>query len=362
MQEQIIAENPVKESSDQLSWYVLNYVGPDATRQAQKIVDRFNAANDLSLELFAPTYMVKEEKDGKINFRTVKLTFHYVFLRGSFTDVKQLCLQPNGFSFMIDRGSEERYATVSDRQMAGFKNIANAYKNCLPYFPLDEIDLEEGDLVEVVRGDFPGLVGTFMPNAKSKTGNIVLNIYNKVGTIAFNVKATDVRVLEFSAKSTRANDQIDAFVPVLLKALRYFHADEPLPQPLAAKLAVFCGRMEVVKITNRKLNARLQALLYAANTILGNPAAAAQAKQLFDRLKQSVTNVWTLALIRLLLAILTRTTPVISSSLSSSSLEISSESNYLFKPDASASATALPEPSSKLQRLIADEYAYYAAQ
>lgn len=319
-------------------WYVLNYVGNAAERQPGKIIDRFNSQHNAALELFAPTYVVKEEKDGKVAFRTVKLTFHYVFVKASFPEVKQLCLQPNGFSFMIDRGSEERYATVSDRAMAGFKNIANAYKNCLPYFPLDQIDLEEGDLVEVVKGDFPGLVGTFMPNAKSKTGNIILNIYNKVGTIAFNVKATDVRVLEFSRKSTRANDQLDAFLPNLLKALRHYDRDEALPQALAAKLAVFCGRMEVVDLKNRKLNARLQALLYVANTILGNIAAAAKAREAYSRLEKDVTNPWTIALNRLIISLVER------------------EKHHL--PEAFASLAGL-QPSSKLRKLIAEEYAYY---
>ncbi|MDE5795672.1 MAG: hypothetical protein K2H75_01040, partial [Muribaculaceae bacterium] len=214
---------------DKPAWYVLNYIGGTIRNLAQKEVERFNSWNDTALELFAPTYVVREEKQGEIKFRTISLTFHYVFVRGTFAEVKRLCAQPNGFSFLIDHGSAERYAIIDDRQMVNFKNIARAYKNCLPYFPLDEIDLEDGDLVEVVKGDFPGLVGTFMPKAKSKTGNIVLNVYNKVGTIAFDVKATDVRVLEFSSHSTRANDQIDAFVPHLLKALRYFDKDEELP-------------------------------------------------------------------------------------------------------------------------------------
>lgn len=330
MEPQAVEANPL--------WYVLNYVGNAAGRDARKIVDRFNSQQHTSLELFAPTYVVKGEKDGKVAFRTVKLTFHYVFVKGSFPDVKQLCLQPNGFSFMIDRGSEERYATVSDRKMAGFKNIANTYKNCLPYFPLDEIDLEEGDLVEVVKGDFPGLVGTFMPNAKSKTGNIVLNIYNKVGTIAFNVKATDVRVLEFSRKSTRPNDQLDAFLPHLLKALRLFDADEALPQAQAAKLAVFCGRMEIVDLKNRKLNARLHALLYTANTILGNPANAAKSREIFGRLENDVTNVWTRAINSLLLNVVQREKRKLPAA---------------FKPIKTLT------PDSKIRRLIAEEYAYY---
>lgn len=287
------------------SWYVLNHIGSSYRDVAQKAIDRFNAGNGTALELFAPTYVVKEERQGELKFRTVSLTFHYVFVRGCFDDVKQLCIQPNGFSFLIDRGNEDRYAVIDDRSMANFKNIARAYKNCLPYFPLDDIDLEEGDLVEVVKGDFPGLVGTYMPNAKSKTGNIVLNVYNNVGTIAFNVKATDVRVLEFSKNSTRANDQIDAFVPHLLKALRHYHQNEALPPALAAKLAIFCGRMEVVKMSSRKLDAKLQILLYAANHIIGNTTAARHHLSRHHTLRDSITNPWSQGLINLIHHIIT---------------------------------------------------------
>ena len=203
-------------SQEQHKWYVLNFVNDTFRDTPQRVVDRYNTKAETSLELFAPTYIVKEERQGESKFRTVNLTFHYVFVKGSFDDVKCLCGQPNGFSFLIDRVSENRYAVIDDRKMTNFMNIARAYKNCLPYFSLDDIDLEAGDMVEVVKGDFPGLIGSFIPNAKSKTGNIVLQVFNNVGTIAFNVKATDVRVLEFSKRTTRANDQIDAYVPNLL--------------------------------------------------------------------------------------------------------------------------------------------------
>ena len=294
------------------AWYVLNYVGTAPSRGAQKIVDQFNSRQAAdnpewqNLELFAPTYVVKEDKDGKVAFKTAKLTFHYVFVKGAFQEVKQLCIQPNGFSFLIDHGSDERYAVIDDRQMSHFKNIARAYKNCLPYFPIDQIDLEDGDLVEVVNGDFPGLVGHYMPNAKSKTGNIVLNVYNKVGTIAFNVKASDVRVLEFSSRATRANDQIDAFVPQLLKALRCYASNEELPVALAAKLSVFTGRMGVVTLKNRKLDAKLQLLLYAANRLIGDNAEAAKALSRFRELQDAVTNDWTKGLINLILSVLAK--------------------------------------------------------
>ncbi len=326
------------ESCDNLNWYVLNHISSTFRDTAQKAVDRFNSSNGTALELFAPTYVVKEERQGELRFRTVNLAFHYVFVRGCFDEVKSLCMQPNGFSFLIDHGSSDRYAVIDDRSMSHFKNIARAYKNCLPYFPIDDVDLEDGDLVEVVRGDFPGLVGTYMPNPKSKTGNIVLNIYNKVGTIAFNVKATDVRVLEFSRHSTRANDQIDAFVPHLLEALRYYHRDEALPTSLAAKLSVFCGRMEVVRLNNRKLDARLQILLYAANYIIGNMADAEKAMERFQKVREAVTNEWTKGLINLVLAVI---------------------KNDAARLEAAFEPLKKLEATSKAQRLVKGEYEHY---
>ena len=196
------------------SWYVLNYVAGPSRKPAFREIEQFNSANSSSLELFAPTYVVREERQGEIRMRTVSLTFHYVFVRGTLPEIKQLCISPNGFSFLIDRSSEERYAVIDDARMAGFMNIARAYRNCLPYFSLDDIDLEDGDVVEVIRGDFPGLVGTYIPRPRSNSGDIALHVYNNVGTMAFNVKASDVRVLEFARNSTRANDQMDAFMPI----------------------------------------------------------------------------------------------------------------------------------------------------
>ena len=323
-----------------MSWFVLNHIAPSPRHTAQKAVDRYNSAAGTRLELFAPTYVVPETRNGQTHLRTANLTFHYVFVRGELPDVKALCGQDNGFSLLINRGSDERYATVSDRDMANFRNIARAYHNSLPYYPLQDIDLDDGDLVEVVNGDFPGLVGRFMPKAKSKSGDIVLSIFKGVGTVAFNIKNTDVRVLEFSSHATRANDQIDAFVPHLLQAMRLFHAGQNLPQPLLAKLSIFASRMAVVKVNNRKLNAKLQALLYGTNHILGDMAAADAARARYRELSTSVTNPWTVALTHLIFTILS--TP--SSSIAPSLGLLPGAANL-----------------SKFQHQLADEYAYYTA-
>lgn len=326
---------------ENLRWFVLNYVGVTFHDNVQKVIDKFNVCHDCNLELFAPTYVVMSGDNGKMKMRTISLTFHYMFVRGAFSSVKELCGQNNGFSFMIDHGGSERYATVDDKEMANFMNIARAYKNCLPYFSLDEIDLEDGDLVEVVNGNFPGLVGVYMPKPKSSSGNIILRVYNNVGTIAFDVKAKDVRVLEFSHKSTRANDQLDALIPHLLKALRCHNEAEALPTALIAKLSVFSSRMGKVQLNNRKLNARLQALLYGCNSILGNVQEATQAKAKYEKINEVVTNEWTSALITLIFSII---------------------ENDIDRLKTVKKRIEELKPSSKTQHMILDEYRFYDEQ
>ncbi len=329
------------ESSETMKWYVLNFIGSSVHGEPRKEIERFNSAFDANLELFSPTYVERIENDGQIRFRTVSLTFHYVFVKGMFDDVKQLCHQPNGFSFLLDRSSSERYAVIDDDSMEQFRIIARAYQNCLPYFSLGDIELEDGDLVEVVNGDFPGLKGRYIPRPKSKTGSIILRIYNNVATIAFNIKATDVRVLEFSRNSTRANDQIDAFVPHLLSALRSYHRNEPLPQALTAKLSVFCGRMGAVRLSNRKLDARLQILLYSANLIMGKTDESQTAFNKFQSVKSSVTNEWTLALIELILSV--------------TSGNLQTLASYIQR-------ILTLKLSSKAQNLILEEYKHYLTE
>lgn len=322
-------------------WFVLNHIGNvHGENQAQKTLDRFNKRQNTRLELFAPTYVVKEDRDGKVCMRRLRLAFHYVFVRGVFDEVKCLCSQPNGFSFLINHSGSERYAILGDREMRHFREIARVYENCLPFYSLEDVDLEEGDLVEVINGDFPGLIGTFMPKAKSKSGNVVLMVDRKWGTVAYDIKASDVRVLEFASTSNRAYDQIDAFVPHLLKALRFYHCRATLPAALSSKLNVFCSRFEITKISNTKLQAKLLALLSAANYLIGNTEAFQNFRERFDRTRHTISNSWTEALILLIF----------------STTETDIE---LFKKGCDLIERL--EATSKFQKYLTEEYSYYKA-
>lgn len=293
--------------SEDKKWFILNHFEalPAPRRQtAQTCIDRFNSAGGCQLELFAPTFVKAVNINGRQIKREQPLTFHYVFVRGTLDEIKRLCGLSNGFSFVLNRSSKERYATVDDRRMEDFKAIARAYSNSLPFFALDDIDLEAGDKVEIVEGSFPGLVGYYMPKAKSNSGDIVLSVTQNLGTVVYDVKAKYVRVLEFSKKSRRSYDQIDAFIPRLLQAMRQYSEGKPLSDKEKSDIAIFARRMSVVKIDNHKLDAKLQAILVAANHILGDSEAEAEARSRYTRHSAAITSTWTKALIALMKAVI----------------------------------------------------------
>lgn len=291
----------------QKQWYILRYVKsvPSGIKQsADAVVDRFNRSENAELDLFAPTIVKVVHREGKFIKIESPLVYQYVFVRGDFDTVKHLCGMQNGFSFVFNHGAEGRYAIMSDAKMYAFRRIAIAYRNELPFFSIDDIDLEFGDKVEIVEGTFPGLVGYYMPKPKSTSGNVVLAVTQNLGTVIYDIKAKYVRVLEFSKKSKRGYDQIDAFIPKLFTALRSYSNSQPLPDKSVNELTIFCRRMEGVKLDNPKIEAKLAALLMAANHILGNNEGYVSAAERFDRRQRHITSPSTQALVLLLSAII----------------------------------------------------------
>lgn len=69
-------------------WFVLNHIGIAFQDMAKRAVDRFNSQHMCALELFSPTYVVREEKNGEIKMRAANLTYHYVFCQRKFLGCK----------------------------------------------------------------------------------------------------------------------------------------------------------------------------------------------------------------------------------------------------------------------------------
>lgn len=330
-------------------WYILRYIKSNPAgikRTAEAVVEHFNDTEGAELDIFAPTIVKVVRREGKFVKVEKPLVFQYVFVRGVFPEVKKLCGMENGFSFVLSHVSSERYAVISDVDMYVFRRIALAYRNEIPFYSIEDVDLEQGDKVEIVDGSFPGLVGYYIPKPKSTSGNVVVAVAQNLGTVVYDIKAKYVRVLEFAKNTKRGYDQIDAFIPKLLDALRYYCDEKPLPDKLLNALTIFVRRMESVHLDNPKTEAKLMALVMTAAEILGNEESAILAAERYERRKHHVTSSSTKALLHLLQAILRHNLNHFLTGLS------------LLFPDGNTPASANDHPSS-LDKLLLSEYAHY---
>ncbi len=290
-------------------WFVLNFVRPNPMSKPEKHIEIFNRnrAVDDSVELFAPTFKLSEVVDGKVVFKEKSLTFFYVFVRGTLEDLKELCCNStHGFSFIIDRLSINRYGIVSDETMNSFKQIALLYSNVIPFYNIDDIDLEGGDIVEIIDGRYAGLRGTYMPRSRSNKGNLVIAATANLGTVIWDVEAKYVRILKFARECRRQYDLLDSFIPKLFPILRKYHEGVKLSQKETSLLSVFNQRMCVVAPDNGKLEAKLLATLMCVQCILGDMSGHARTCQRFKRRENEITNNWTRALVTLLQSVTNR--------------------------------------------------------
>lgn len=286
--------------TDERCWYVLNFISRSGIPFLQKEIDRFNGGSP-SLELFAPVIRPARVVNGRVEYTDRLLTYYYVFVKGALADIKELCArQGNGLSLMIDRGSDHRYGMLGDAEMENFRIVARAYANAIPFFSIRDIDLEEGDKVEIVGGELDGLRGTYIPRPRSSKGKLVIAATADYGTALWDVDARYVRILEFARDTRRQYDLLDSFIPRLLPIMRKFHADERLTDREKSQLAVFSRRMGVVSPDNRKVEAKLLAVLMCVQTITGDTEGYASSSARFGKRRSAVTNPWTQALIGLM--------------------------------------------------------------
>jgi len=290
-------------NTDEKQWYVLCFISKSGKPSPQKHIDDFNREGH-SLELFAPLIRLAHVVNGKVEYREKLLTYFYVFVKGAFDEIKDLCSrQDNDLSFVLDRGSEKRYGIISDSDMDNFKIIARAHSNTIPFFNIEDIELNEGDLVEVVGGDYDGLKGTFIPKSRSNKGNLVIAVTAAMGAVLWNVDAKCVRILEFARDTRRQYDMVDSFIPKLLPILRKFHAGQSFTDREKSLLNVFNQRMGIVSPANQKAEAKLLATLMCVRFILGDMAGFLETQKRFEKCKSALTNVWTLALVNLMISV-----------------------------------------------------------
>lgn len=288
-----------------MPYYLLNYIPPRGHSRSELpgIICRTSPA----LSLFAPTFVTVEKREADAPRRVERpLFYHYIFLSGPGEDIRRLCAAGRGFSFVIDHSLPSRHVTVPDSTVDALRRIAARHGNTLSCFSPSDVDLQEGDKVEVVTGPFAGLRGVYMSRRGGRKGNVYIAVSQALGTVAYDIPADHVRIIEFAPASRRPYDQLDSIQSYLLSQL----PDSPLntlntPTTAASgRLLSFTRRFATVRLGNPKTDARLQLLLAVSYRLLGDDASSAAAHARYLHLAPHITNPKTLAILTRLSSLL----------------------------------------------------------
>ena len=288
-------------------WYVLS------SKSGIKVLEeQFNVLSasrvergGAPVEYFLPTCVEHSTRSGKAVVRRKKLIGNYIFVRDYLKNVMEMTQGMNSLWLLPhpDHDNDgKRYMTISDREMDAFKAVANAYANELPCYPIETVDLEEGDQVQIIGGEFDGMKGTLRCSQGRNGGKVMMAVGNLFLISTPDIRPQYIRILQFGKGNRHPYRQFEAHVPRALQALRHLWGIDG-PQGLTtedvALMTIFTGRYEALQAATVNIASQHAALMLMSY-------AALQDKERVDRwllrcrailptVKSETQRVWQLA-------------------------------------------------------------------
>ena len=284
-------------------WYVLS-----SKSGIKALEDKFSALSASRLEqggepieYFLPTCVARSCYYGKPVMKRRKLISNYVFVRDSLRNILEMN-QAIDSLWMLPHPDKtpvvKRYMTISDRDMEVFKSVAHAYANELPCYPIGAVDLEEGDRVEIVGGDFDGMEGTLQCRQGRNGGKVLISIGDLFLISTPEIRPQYIRILQFGKGNRHPYRLFEAHLPRAIQALQHMQGTGITSDDIAA-MTVFTGRFEALQTTTVNIasqHATLMLMSYAALQDQQNVALwQERCNQLLPTIKSDTQRAWQLA-------------------------------------------------------------------
>lgn len=297
----------VKQEAEPRQWYVLS--AKDSIRSLER---QFDAVSSLrqqrgapKVEYFLPTCVERTSLFGTPAIRRRKLMGSYVFVHDTFSNIQEiksvmesLWLLPHPDHIQ----GEHRYMTIGEEEMANFMTIARAYANELPCYPIDMVDMEEGDKVEIVGGEFDGMSGTLQCSQGRNGGKVLMAIGNLFLVATPDIGPQFIRILQFGKGNRHPYRKFEAHLPRAVQALHHHRAVDGghmLTTGDIAAMTVFTGRFENLQPATVNIASQHATLMLMSYSALGDKTHAAKwharCLDLLPRVKSDTQRAWQLA-------------------------------------------------------------------
>lgn len=254
------------------------------------------------VEYFLPICVEATNLFGRAGIRRKKLIGNYIFIRDTYKNIMEAKQVVPSLRFLPhpDHNNEEkRYMTVSDRDMEIFKAVARAYANELPCFPIGAVDLDEGDLIEVVGGEFDGMRGTLQCSQGRNGGKVLMDIGNLFLVASPNISPQYIRILRFGKGNRHPYRQFEAHLNRAIVALNHLYQNGELDTEDIAAMTVFTGRFEALKPATVNISSQHATLMLMSYAALQDQAKSnewlARCRKILPQVKSNTQRAWQLA-------------------------------------------------------------------
>ena len=229
---------------------------------------------------------------------------NYVFVRDTYANILEIKAMMESLWILPHPDhiqGEHRFMTVSDGDMAIFMAIARAYAHELPCYPFDMVDLEEGDKVEIVGGDFDGLCGTLQCSQGRNGGKVLMAIGNLFWVATPDIGPQYIRILQFGKGNRHPYRQFESHLPRALQALRHARNqgnERGLTTVDSAAMTVFTGRFEALKPATINIASQHATLMLMSFAALGDHVHQAKwyarCREILTQVKSDTQRAWQL--------------------------------------------------------------------
>ena len=295
------------QNAEPRQWYVLSAKG--SIRALERQFDAVSALRQRRgvspVEYFLPTCVERTSLFGTPAVRRRKLIGNYVFVHDTYSNILEI-KSVMGSVWVLPHPDhiqgEARHMTISDADMAIFMAIARAYANQLPCYPIDMVDLDEGDKVQIVGGEFDGMCGTLQCSQGRNGGKVLMAIGNLFLVATPDIGPQYIRILQFGRGNRHPYRKFESHLPRAIQALHHIRdvdGGHSLTTGDIAAMTVFTGRFETLQPATVNIASQHATLMLMSYAALGDRAHVAkwQARcmDLLPRVKSDTQRAWQLA-------------------------------------------------------------------
>lgn len=232
---------PMKMMTERSSrqWYVLK-----CRRQILKsrdILHELRKSHAEDFEFFLPTRFVVEQVGGRRRRVEKAVAFNFAFVNCRYALLRQL-VEDYAHLFLLQYRrmgqsdtpclAKDRLLVVPDAEMEMFMRTIGAYDGTVPALLPEEADLEKGDRVRIIGGQFDGIEGILVTRQGKDGGRVLVKVSEVMCVPTLEIEPEYIEVLEFAPESRHLYKKFDSYIQKIrhtLKACLYHEMGLSLP-------------------------------------------------------------------------------------------------------------------------------------